>query len=33
MTVKTIVMIALYVAAVWFITRFIAFCTKDEMEE
>lgn len=30
---KAILLIAAYVALVWFITRFIAVCTKDEREE
>ena len=27
---RTIALIALYVALVWFITRFIAFCSKED---
>lgn len=27
---KEIAMIVLYVALVWFITRFIAFCSKED---
>lgn len=30
---KAILLIAAYVALVWFIVRFIAVCTKDEREE
>lgn len=30
---KVIALIALYVALVWLIVRFIAFCTKDERDE
>jgi hypothetical protein len=30
---KTILAIVAYVALVWFIVKFIAFCTKDEMED
>ena len=33
MTMKVILAIAAYVAVVWFIVKFIAFCTKDEREE
>jgi len=29
---KAILLIAAYVALVWLIVRFIAFCTKDERE-
>lgn len=31
--IAAIVAIAAYVAVVWFIVKFIAFCTKDEREE
>lgn len=27
---RTIALIAFYVALVWFITRFIAFCSKED---
>lgn len=30
---KVALAIAAYVAVVWFIVKFIAFCTKDEREE
>ena len=33
MNMKAILAIAAYVALVWFIVKFIAFCTKDEREE
>jgi hypothetical protein len=32
-TIAAIFAIAAYVALVWLIVRFIAFCTKDEREE
>lgn len=31
--IAAIVAIAAYVALVWFIVKFIAFCTKDEREK
>ena len=33
MTMKVVLSILVYVALVWFITRFIAVCTKDEREK